>query len=446
MYSKRHTLIRDRKDPNAGSGQMEESSFPHPVDDANISQEEAILNAVRTDESISDEESIRKLIRKMILEEHEAILRENLQDISASPEPQSMTTNNIIKPNRVTNKKFDATVKCIFPGAIDNYALVKHVASILMEQKGYNKPNTLLATSLCCDEASRQLEDDFQEAYGRNFNLGGLAGFPWAGQTGFAAMAHHIPEDGHCVLVYGPHVGITHDAVIGKVERAGIAHPDTCCGSAVAASNWVEEITSGEALITTNLQQFTDFQQGAVQQMMLPHCRRLDDAGDDRMKELPYAMYDSQDLLMRKITEAGAGSTRNGLILLGGVQINTGPTTPDYFHPLRFCFMNRDGDIVENMIPALYSRVGVTLDADGNVPRCRPSIRAPVRPSTVQTDAEISKKQQISFMNSGDACAHEPSGTHRQTKSVWGGGQIQVPEEVIEAGNSDDDSVDGVDP
>jgi hypothetical protein len=198
-------------------------------------------------------------------------------------------------------------------------------------------------------------------------------------------------------------------------------------------------------LVSTNIQQFTDFQQGAVQQMMLPHCKRLDDA-EDRMKELPYAMFDSQDLLMRKITESGAGATRNGLILLGGIQINTGPTTLDYFHPLRFSFMNREGDIVEDLMPDLHSRVGVQLDAEGGK-ATRPSIRAepdgrlstvPIQqptpsPIVVEKKTKPKVKRAISFKlpfspsprkkdsSTSSASAHEPAGSHRSTKSIWSG-------------------------
>ena len=90
--------------------------------------------------------------------------------------------------------------------------------------------------------------------------------------------------------------------------------------------------------------------------MMLPHCKRLNDA-EDRMKELPYAMYDSQDLLMRKIAELGSSHTRNGVVLLGGIQINTGPKTLDYFHPLRFSYMDKQGNITEDMLPELQGRI-----------------------------------------------------------------------------------------
>ena len=250
-----------------------------------------------------------------------------------------------------TNAKFDAIVQENFPGALDNRALVTKVVDALAG-KGFTGANTLLATSLCCDELARQLEGDFNGIYGNNFNLGGLAGFPFAGNTGFGAMAAHIPDDGYCLIAYGPHVGITADGTVGKVERSGISLVDTCCGSAVAASNYVKGITDGGAKITTRLQEFTDFQQGAVQELILPHGKRLSDA-KNRMVELPYALFDSQDMLMGDIVKAGSLGVKRGVALLGGVQINTGPDTLDYFLPLKFVFMNYRGEIVDDMLPLL---------------------------------------------------------------------------------------------
>eukprot|EP00527_Entomoneis_sp_CCMP2396_P008746 CAMPEP_0198141236 /NCGR_PEP_ID=MMETSP1443-20131203/4262_1 /TAXON_ID=186043 /ORGANISM="Entomoneis sp., Strain CCMP2396" /LENGTH=318 /DNA_ID=CAMNT_0043803907 /DNA_START=261 /DNA_END=1217 /DNA_ORIENTATION=+ len=249
------------------------------------------------------------------------------------------------------NAAFESTVTGKFPGAISNKDLEQKVVGML-EGKGFTPKNTLLATSLCADELARVIEDDFVKIYGNNFNLGGLAGFPFAGNTGFGAMSAHIPDDGYCFIIYGPHVGVTADGVVGKVERNGIALVDTCCGSAIAASNYLSGITDGGAQITMNLQQFSDFQQGAVQELILPHGKRLSDAAD-RMVELPYALYDSQDVLVNDIVKAGAGGVKGGLVLLGGIQINTGPTTYDYFHPLRFDFINNKGELIENMLPEL---------------------------------------------------------------------------------------------
>ncbi|CAB9512121.1 Low-co2 inducible protein [Seminavis robusta] len=244
-------------------------------------------------------------------------------------------------------------IEATFPGALDNLSLENKVVSILAE-KGFTADNTLLATSLCCDELARRLEDDFVKIYGNNFNLGGLSGFPFAGNTGFGAMAAHIPDDGSCLIIYGPHVGISKSGEVGKVERVGIELVDNCCGSAIAASNYLKGITDGGAVIKTAIQQFTDFQQGAVQELILPHGKRLSDAGDDRMKELPYALYDSQDMLMQDIVKGGAaGGKKNGFAVLGGIQINTAPDTLDYFHPLRFDLVNTDGEVIEDLLPKL---------------------------------------------------------------------------------------------
>mmetsp|Transcript_14135 Transcript_14135/g.21121 ORF Transcript_14135/g.21121 Transcript_14135/m.21121 type:complete len:308 (+) Transcript_14135:122-1045(+) len=249
------------------------------------------------------------------------------------------------------NEDFDAIVQESFPGAMNNKDLVSNVVNHLAS-KGFTGANSLLATSLCCDELARQLEDDFNGIYGNNFNLGGLAGFPFAGNTGFGAMSAHIPDDGYCLIVYGPHVGVAADGTVGKVERSGVELVDTCCGSAVAASNYVMGITDGGAEITTKLQEFTDFQQGAVKELILPHGKRLSEA-ENRMVELPYALYDSQNMLMSEIVKKGSTGIKRGLALLGGIQINTGPDTLDYFVPLKFDLMNYRGKITEEMLPSL---------------------------------------------------------------------------------------------
>uniref|UniRef100_A0A7S0GAM2 Limiting CO2-inducible protein B/C beta carbonyic anhydrase domain-containing protein n=1 Tax=Proboscia inermis TaxID=420281 RepID=A0A7S0GAM2_9STRA len=246
---------------------------------------------------------------------------------------------------------FDKIVQANFPGALNNKDLVTKVVDILA-LKGYSESNCLLATSLCCDELARQLENDFNGIYGHNFNLGGLAGFPFAGNTGFGAMAAHIPDDGFCLIAYGPHVGLTTDGIVGKVERAGIELVDDCCGSAMKASDYVKGITDGGAQITTKIQEFTDFQQGAVQELILPHGKRLSDA-ENRMVELPYALYESQNMLMSRIVKKGSTGIKRGLALLGGVQINTGPDTLDYFVPLRFVFMNYRGFVLDDMLSSL---------------------------------------------------------------------------------------------
>jgi len=247
--------------------------------------------------------------------------------------------------------KFDKLVKSKFPGAISNRELATRVVELL-EEKGFTPSNTLLATSVCADELARVLEDEFVDIYGTNFNLGGLSGFPFAGNTGWGAMSAHVPDNGYCLTIHGPHVDITKDGTIGKVERSGIALVDSCCGSAIAASNYLKGITEGTANINPKIQNFSDFQQGAVQELILPFGKRLARA-EDRMRELPYALYDSQEVMVTDIVNTGKASIKAGLAVLGGIQINTAPDTLDYFHPLRFDYFDANGNLVENMLPYL---------------------------------------------------------------------------------------------
>ena len=74
---------------------------------------------------------------------------------------------------------------------------------------------------------------------------------------------------------------------------------------------------------------------------------------EDRMAELPRALYESQDILLREIVKKGAAGTKGGIAILGGLQINTAPDTSDYFLPLRFDFMNTKGEVEEEMLDQL---------------------------------------------------------------------------------------------
>jgi len=266
----------------------------------------------------------------------------SLNAMSGDSEHIMNKVNRLLQSAPPFDEQFDQMVKSIFPGAINNSDFEYRVVAAL-DEKGFTASNTLLATSLCSDELAKRLADDFVKLYGNNFNLGGLAGFPFAGNIGFQTMSGHIPDNGYSLIVFGPHVGLTEDGVIGRVERAGISLNDYCCRSAIEATDYVMGYSNGA------VDSFTDLQQSAVQDLLVPIADRLKVA-DYPMLELPYAIYDSQNQLMQSIIDAGVHGTKKGIALLGGIQINTGPNTLDYFHPLRFDFINNKGEIVEDML------------------------------------------------------------------------------------------------
>lgn len=195
----------------------------------------------------------------------------------------------------------------------------------------------------------------FSNAYGgpykETFSLGGLAGFPFSGVTGFGAMAHHIPDGGSCIVVYGPHVGVDKDGKVGTVNRRGRNKGGACCGSAVAAAGYVTKVLKGEAEPLPGPSEPNDAQQLFVGSMLLPYAERLSKAADP-MVELPYATFEPLDDLMQKILAKGASQVEGGgkIAVLGGIQINTPEGMTDYFMPLKFELRNSQNQVLENLM------------------------------------------------------------------------------------------------
>jgi hypothetical protein len=54
--------------------------------------------------------------------------------------------------------------------------------------------------------------------------MGGLSGIPFVGSTGFNAFAHHVPENGNILVMFGPHVSVSPNGNIGFYERIGQKH------------------------------------------------------------------------------------------------------------------------------------------------------------------------------------------------------------------------------
>jgi len=191
--------------------------------------------------------------------------------------------------------------------------------------------------------------------------MGGLAGFPFGGVTSFGAMAHHIPDGGSCLIVYGPHVGIDAEGNIGKIDRRGREKAGACCGSAVAACGYVKQVLDGKVEPSPPPSCPLDAQQTFVGSMLLPHAERVH-GSENPMAELPFALYDAQEELMRNIVEKGASHVHGDgkIALLGGIQINTPAGMSDYFLPLRFDVFNNKAERIEKILD-IPTRVSFTV-------------------------------------------------------------------------------------
>lgn len=244
--------------------------------------------------------------------------------------------------------------KSNFPGVITTHQLARSLDVILSKQ-GFDKDKTMLATSLCCDEVCRDMEDELRQMYGQNFSFGGIAGFPFGGCTAFGAMCHHIiPDGGNCLIVYGSHVGIDHDGVIGKVNRKGHHGSGACCNTSLAALAYVKAVKEGSTIHSPDASDPIDAQQVFVDSEMLKQSDRLLNASDPNI-ELPYAINDSQADLLKRIVGKCVKDIPDGtkVAILGGVQVNTPEGLPDYFLPRRFNIFDSNGEVVEDLLQPL---------------------------------------------------------------------------------------------
>mmetsp|Transcript_17447 Transcript_17447/g.25775 ORF Transcript_17447/g.25775 Transcript_17447/m.25775 type:complete len:272 (+) Transcript_17447:39-854(+) len=239
-------------------------------------------------------------------------------------------------------------VRSAFPNCLTNTEFVSHVTTALKDY-GYTDANTLLATSFCCDKVNRPLEKLFSNHYTRNFSMGGLAGFPFGGISSFKEMAHHVPDNGSCLIIYGPHVGIDKAGNISVTNPNGRSMKGACCESAISAFRHVEAVKEGTA--TCDIDPL-DFQQSMVGKMLIPYADRLTKVPDPRI-ELPHCLYESQKDMIRQIVDAGIGEvfdTQSKVAIVGGIQINTAHDGLDFFLPLHFEVRASDNATIANLL------------------------------------------------------------------------------------------------
>lgn len=248
-----------------------------------------------------------------------------------------------------------------FPGAMTNLTLVKALGSVLRE-RGYPQENTLAACCVCSDEINRFIDGSLEEhvACMPPFNLGGLAGFPFTGVTGFGAYSHHVPTGGMLVVLFGPHVGVSETGVVGMVEREGMG-PGGACGAAKAAYAQVCSMPAGERARGVPLVPreedlervlMCDFQQHMVTHHVCA-CHKRAAASDEPQAELVKALAERIRASLIKIV--GALALECDLAMIGGVQVNTAPGSADFFQPLSFELKKAGESAFVDILPELIT-------------------------------------------------------------------------------------------
>jgi hypothetical protein len=239
----------------------------------------------------------------------------------------------------------------LFPGAQDSASMDSKVAKTL-NKYGYTSDNTLFATSTCPDEVNAkqgEMIELMKARWGENFALGGLAGLPFVGKSGFGAYVHHVPDNGKLFIVFAPHVGIDFDGKVGALKRLSQKGVSTACGASIGAYNAIikealENKEPGKGTTGSKTGDAFDAQISYIKTKLKSRMKGIDTAPDP-IAFVTYQMYAiTREFIDEVLAATNLFEDAGEVCLLGGIMING--DAGDHFMPLLFeSKRGKDGDI-----------------------------------------------------------------------------------------------------
>lgn len=229
-----------------------------------------------------------------------------------------------------------------FPGAISSQKVLSRYIEVT-EKRGYTPDNTLFAQSICPDEVNHEegdITDLFTKYTGEVFHMGGLAGIPFTGKVGFGAFSHHVPDNGHCSILLAPHIGIDNDGKFGAYHREGQSHSGSCCGAAGGA---YLHCRAGKPIpdlaVNPEFYQFNYI----INQVNNNMCHIIGETENAKQASLARCMHSVASGLLTKCVSVDFGCDTSTLVILTGIQINMPDPFDDFFLPVDFYVMKKDG-------------------------------------------------------------------------------------------------------
>eukprot|EP00466_Bigelowiella_natans_P018033 jgi/Bigna1/138468/aug1.45_g13176 len=220
-------------------------------------------------------------------------------------------------------------IKGKFPGVLPVEEALK-VTQQLFQKHGFTPKSCLLAASTCSDEINRVV-DRFSDVWGECFNLGGLAGLPFTGKSGFNALSHHIPDNGQLLILFAPHIGVTKTGEVGMIMRRGMKESTTACGSCMAAY----EAAISRSVITKDDpdELIGDRQQTIINKIVKSFLPRIEKEREDALVCVANMMYET---IKKEILKIIPNDFKYSVGLIGGIHVNTDHgdnenTTSDFF-------------------------------------------------------------------------------------------------------------------
>jgi Limiting CO2-inducible proteins B/C beta carbonyic anhydrases len=172
---------------------------------------------------------------------------------------------------------------------------------------------------VCPDEINHEVGDITQELashFGEVFSLGGLAGIPFSGKTGFAAYASHVPNDGSIFILFAPHWAISEEGLCGFYHRHGQTKLSVACGAGIGAYEAVKDLTEKPSFDPFG----EDSQMEFIKHLLWEHRERIQRAKNPNAvnAELTYVLYETILEKMKKIVDRKY-IVKGKIVMLGGI-------------------------------------------------------------------------------------------------------------------------------
>lgn len=222
-------------------------------------------------------------------------------------------------------RRFDQVVRHYFPDALDAKDTSVKYMGLMQNEYDLDISKVLMATSLCSDDINIPSTTFFNILFGP-FIMGGLGGLPFGGITGMTAFAHHIPDGGSAFIFYGPHIGVTLDAKVGRMYRPRQDQPGNACGALMLALRRFREQPAYQPVIRD-----ADYQQMTLEASLLPEREAIlaSDLPEIAITEATFRKIDQQ--IHEYLHQTRDAFKVEKVTLLGGIIINTDYGLDDYF-------------------------------------------------------------------------------------------------------------------
>ncbi|WP_316821004.1 hypothetical protein [Pedobacter gandavensis] len=241
-----------------------------------------------------------------------------------------------------------AIIRQHYPNAISTIDSINTLIDFVEANLDLEPAQIMMADSICSDDVnSIQFPVRSNEFLGP-FKLGGLDGFPFAGLSGMAALASHVPDEGAVLVYYGPHIGISKAGILGEIHRYGQQNNTDCCGAAKGALEKLHANSIKEGHLED-----LDYQMNTIEQIIFQQKERILSAVHP-IKETTEVIYEAIDERINELVNRTKYPCKY-VILLGTIHINSDSDMGSFTSAKRFELLNLATNERQNLMPEFFN-------------------------------------------------------------------------------------------